>query len=217
MRERTYTPALRFDALTGFYDGLVRVTMRDELLKRRLVEQARLDDARDILDLGCGTGTLTTIIKRAAPNAQVTGVDIDPRVLELARRNVAKAGVDVRLVAASVTDLPLQDHTFDRVLSSLVLHHLDTDEKRAALASALRVLRPGGELHVLDWGAPQDLAMRAAFLSVRLLDGFETTRDNAHGRLPRLMGEAGFCDVEVVGRRRTVFGTIAFHRARRRA
>lgn len=217
MRERTYTPALRFDALTGLYDDLVRVTMRDELLKERLVEQARLEEARDVLDLGCGTGTLTTMIKRAAPNAHVTGVDIDPRVLELARKNVAKAGVDVRLVAASVTDLPFEDHTFDRVLSSLVLHHLDTDEKRAALAGALRVLRPGGELHVLDWGAPHDLAMRAAFLSVRLLDGFETTRDNAHGRVPRLMSEAGFCDVEVVERRRTVFGTIAFHRAKRSA
>lgn len=215
MRERTYTPALRFDALTGLYDDLVRLTMRDALLKQRLVEQARLADARDILDLGCGTGTLTTTIKRAAPNARVTGVDIDPRVLELARKNVAKAGVDVRLVAASVTDLPFPDHTFDRVLSSLVLHHLDTDEKRAALAGALRVLRPGGELHVLDWGSPQDLAMRAAFLSVRVLDGFDTTRDNAHGRVPQLMSEAGFRDVEVVDRRRTVFGTIAFHRAKR--
>lgn len=216
MRERTYTPALRFDALTGLYDSLVRVTMRDELLKRALVEQAHLGVAHDILDLGCGTATLTTLIKRAAPDARVTGVDIDPRVLDLARRNVARAGVDVRLVAASVTDLPFEDRTFDRVLSSLVLHHLDSDEKRAALAGAFRVLTPGGELHVLDWGAPLDLAMRAAFLSVRLLDGFETTRDNAEGRLPQLMVEAGFCDVEVVERRRTVFGTVAFHRARRR-
>lgn len=215
MSERTYTPALRFDVLTDLYDDLVRLTMRDALLKERLVEQAHLVDAHDVLDLGCGTATLTTMIKRAAPDARVTGVDIDPRVLDLARKNVAKAGVDVQLVTASVTDLPFRDHTFDRVLSSLVLHHLDTEDKRAALAGALRVLRPGGELHVLDWGAPQDLAMRAAFLSVRLLDGFETTRDNARGRLPRLMVEAGFCDVEIVERRRTVFGTIAFHRARR--
>ena len=210
---RTYIPALRFHALTGIYDEFVRVTMRDEALKRRLIEQAGVGEAQDILDLGCGTATLTSMIKRAAPRARVTGVDIDPHVLELAKKNLASA--DVELVAASITDLPMRDASFDRVLSSLVFHHLDTAGKRAALANAYRVLRRGGELHVLDWGAPQDLAMRAAFLAVRFFDGFETTRDNARGYLPQLIADAGFIDVEVVHRQRTVFGTVAFHRGRR--
>lgn len=215
MTDRAYIPALRFDALTALYDDLLRRTMRDDVLKRRLVEQAALADAHDVLDLGCGTAALTVIIKRAAPHAAVTGIDLDPRVLEIAKWNIAEAGVDVRLLRGSATDLPLPDASFDRVLSSLLLHHLDTEGKRAALAGAHRVLRPGGELHVLDWGAPQDLAMRIAFASVRWLDGLANTRDNARGRLPELMREAGFTGVEIVERRRTLFGTIAFHRAQR--
>lgn len=208
-----HVPPLRFHALTGIYDDVVRLTMRDESLKRRLVEQSRLADARDVLDLGCGTATLTAMIKRAAPDVRVTGVDVDRRALDLARKNLA--GVDVQLVEASIAELPMPDASYDRVLSSLVLHHLDHAGKRAALAGAHRVLRPGGELHILDWGPPQDLAMRAAFLAVRLLDGFETTRDNARGRLPELIAQAGFVDVVVAGRRRTVFGTIELYSARR--
>ena len=101
-----------------------------------------------------------------------------------------------------------------RVVASLLLHHLTAEGKRAALAEARRVLGPDGELHVADWGRPDGLLMQAAFLPVRVLDGFETTSDNARGALPAMITSAGFERVEETRRRRTVFGTLVFLRAR---
>ena len=87
--------------------------------------------------------------------------------------------------------VPLPDRSFDRVVASLVLHHLTTAQKRAALTEAYRVLRPGGRLHVADWGAPRDPAMRLAFLALRTLDGFERTRTHARGELPDMVAVRG--------------------------
>ncbi|MHB1242982.1 MAG: class I SAM-dependent methyltransferase, partial [Gaiellaceae bacterium] len=96
---------------------------------------------------------------------------------------------------------------------SLLFHHLTLDGKRATLAEARRVLRPGGELHIADWGRPHDPLMRAAFLPVQLLDGFATTADNVRGALPALVAAAGFDPVRETRRRRTAFGTLTFLRA----
>jgi hypothetical protein len=78
----------------------------------------------------------------------------------------------------------------------------------------LRALKPGGELHIADWGRPHDPIMRFAFLGVQLLDGFATTADNVRGKLPEYMARAGFVGVAETQRLRTPFGTIALYRAR---
>jgi hypothetical protein len=99
------------------------------------------------------------------------------------------------------------------VVSSLVFHHLTTENKRRTLRKIRAWLRRGGELHVADWGRAQDLLMRLAFLPIQLLDGFETTSDNVRGRLLPLMREAGFEEVAETHRERTIFGTLSLYRA----
>jgi len=91
---------------------------------------------------------------------------------------------------------------------SLLLHHLGPDAKRSALADARRVLRPGGRLHVADWGRPHDPIMRGAFFVLQAIDGFANTRDHAAGRLPAMIAAAGFADVTSYARLRTAFGTL---------
>jgi ubiquinone/menaquinone biosynthesis C-methylase UbiE len=208
-----FVPALGHDWLTPFYD-VVAWLLGDRAMKQRLIAQAGIAPGHDVLDLGCGTGTLALMIKDAHPAANVSGVDIDPRILAIARGKVAAAGVDVRLVEGSATAPPLPPASFDRVLSSLVLHHLTTPQKRQALAAARQLLRPGGELHVADWGKPQNALMQLAALSFRLSDGHETTGANVRGELPGLIADAGFTDVREVGHRMTPFGTLTYLRAR---
>jgi ubiquinone/menaquinone biosynthesis C-methylase UbiE len=211
----SYLPALRFPALTRFYDPLIRLTTRESLFKRRLVEQASPETGQRVLDLGCGTGTLALIVKERQPAADVVGLDADPEMLDQARSKADRAGVELRLDEGFSTELPYPDASFDRVLSTLFFHHLDLESKRRTAREIARVLDKGGELHVADWGRPSDPLMAAAFLGVRLFDGFENTRENARGALPSIFEQAGLEDAEQTDRLRTAFGTLALYRARR--
>jgi hypothetical protein len=76
-------------------------------------------------------------------------------------------------------------------------------------------LRPGGQVHIADWGKAQDAVMRGAFFLIQLLDGFATTTDNVRGKIPEFLREAGLADVRETGRLRTVFGTLSLYRGER--
>lgn len=210
-----YIPALSYDWLTRFYDPLIRITMRELAFKRHLVRQARIGEASRVLDLGCGTATLTILIKRAHPGAEVVGLDGDPKILDIARSKIARAGLDIILNHAMAYNMPYPDASFDRVLSSLVFHHLTREKKRRALEDVIRILRPGGELHVADWGKPQNFIMQIASMPLRLFDGSETTSDNVNGLLPDLFRQAGFEDVQEPARYMTLSGTLSLFKAKR--
>lgn len=203
-----FLPALRFPSLTPVFDPVVRLTTRERTFKRRLVHAVRLAPGESALDLGAGTGTLALMLKRSCPQAQVTGLDADPAVLAQARRKAQRAKLDVELVEAFSTELPFPLASFDAVVSTLFFHHLPSDDKRRTLAEVARVLRPGGRLHIADWGRPSDPAMGALFGIVRAFDGKEVTADNAAGRLPLLIEQAGLQEVRVGDRLRTPLGTL---------
>ncbi len=209
-----FIPALGRDWLTPLYDVFARL-VGERRMKRHLVELARIAPGHDVLDLGCGTGTLALIVREMQPGARVTGVDIDPRILAIARRKFECAGAAITLHEGSATAPPLPPASFDRVLSTLMLHHLTTAQKREALAAVHRLLRPGGELHVADFGKPHTALMRAAARIVRLADGGESTAANLDGELPALIAAAGFGAVRETERWMTPFGTLAFVRATR--
>jgi ubiquinone/menaquinone biosynthesis C-methylase UbiE len=126
----------------------------------------------------------------------VFGLDGDPEALNLARTKLEEADIEVQLDQGLASALPYADESCDRILSSLLFHHLSSELKLEAMREVLRVLRPGGEFHVADWGKPTGPCMRLAFVAVQLLDGFATTTDNVRGLLPDLLGLAGFRKVE---------------------
>lgn len=207
-----YIPALGHDRLTPLYDPLLRWVMREDRFKRRLIEQAEVRGGHRVLDLGCGTGTLAVMLKQSQLEAVVVGLDGDEKVLEIARAKAAKAGVELLLDQGMAYQLPYGDGSFDRVLSSVMLHHLSTDNKRRTLAEVLRVLRPGGGLHVVDFGPPHTLYSRlVALVAARS----EEIAANVQGRLPELFREAGFEGVEEAGQFVTVAGALSFYRARK--
>ncbi len=215
MLQDRYIPPLRYHFLTRFYDGVVRATTRERTVKRLLVEQTDACPGERVLDLGCGTGTLTVALARRYPLASITGLDADAAALAIARDKARSASVRVKLERGRAEALPFADASFDRVASSLLFHHLTPERKAAALREARRVLRPGGELHFADWGRPANVVMRVVFLAVQLLDGFETTADSVAGGLPELTARAGFTEVRETGWLDTAVGTIRLHRAKK--
>jgi ubiquinone/menaquinone biosynthesis C-methylase UbiE len=180
--------------------------MREVGFKRYLVEQMALRPGMCVLDLGCGTGTLTIMIKGSHPDVEVMGLDADPAVLATAQEKAARAGVPVRFELGLATSLPFADSYYDRVVSSLVFHHLTMPHKQLALVEVRRVLRPGGEVHILDFGKPYNLYTR---LAAAIMRRFEETAEQLAGRLPALLAQSGFADVQTVRRFTTVFGPLA--------
>ncbi len=203
MTER-YVPAAGRRGLTAIYDPVMALTMREGTWRARLADRV-LDGLRTgatVVDVGAGTGTFAALLAQRRSDVNVVAIDGDPDVLDRA----AAKGVHGRRGLADA--LPLATDTVDRVTMSLLLHHLTTDTKRAALAEARRVLKPSGRLHIADWGRAHDPLMRAAFLGLQLLDGFAPTRDHAAGRIPHLVAATGFAAVAEDARYRTPFGSL---------
>lgn len=212
---REYIPALRLRFLTPIYDRLLALLIPERTYKEALVAQANLQPGDRVLDVGCGTGTLTILAKSTQPRATLVGLDADPQILALAGAKARAAGVEIELCRSLADQAPFPAGSFSRVVSSLFFHHLEVDAKRAVLRKLFELLRPGGELHLGDWAKPSGLVMRAAFFPVRLLDGLAPTADHAAGRFPELVTEVGFRDVQETRRFDTLCGTLSLLRASR--
>ena len=209
--EPKYIPALSFRVLTPFYDTFFKWTMREELFKQSLIENAHIRSGQRVLDLGCGTGTLTIMVKKAHPNSEVIGLDGDPQVLEIARYKAKEAGSPITFDEGMAFQLPYPDASFDRVLSSLVFHHLTTQSKERALAEIYRVLKPKGELHLADFGVPN--GFYAKIIS-SLMRRFERVDDNINGHIPKMFVRARF-SVTKTSEFSTLFGTLALLRGKK--
>jgi ubiquinone/menaquinone biosynthesis C-methylase UbiE len=207
MAEQRYIPAAGWRVLTPLFDPVMAVTTRERQWRGRVVDEVLTTNPATILDIGCGTGTLAVQLASRAPHARVIGLDADPHILRRAAVKARAADVDIELLRGMADEIGLDDASVDCAVSTLVFHHLAPDTKARALAEIKRVLSPGGRLVIADYGRPLDPLMRAAFLSVQLLDGFQTTRQHAAGQLPDLIAHAGFA-VSTIDRLRTMTGTL---------
>jgi len=207
--ERTYLPAAGRDSLLPFYD-LMTLLMGADKARRALLDQARIQSSHRVLDIGCGTGSLTIQLKRRHPETDVVGLDPDPKALARARRKAARAAVSIHLDQGFGDELPYPDGSFDRVLSSLMFHHVPTGEKEKTLREIRRVLKSGGEFHLLDFEGPEKGAHRSL---ARLLHSSNRLKDNAESRILSFMTDAGFANPKKVAGRALFFGYIAYYQA----
>lgn len=181
-----YLPAAGHDAFLPCYDLIARLLGLNRVYER-LIAQAEVNDGDRVLEIGCGTGNLITRLKRAHPSAEVVGSDPDPRALSRAQRKAEHLS-GIRFERGYAQQLPYGDGEFDRVMSSMMLHHLGEEAKPAAAAEVFRVLRPGGSLHLAD--------IRGA-------------------AIPQLLRDAGFDCVEVGAQQHRLLGQLVFYRATR--
>lgn len=205
-----YIPALGFRSLTPFFDSLQKWGANEAAFKPKLILQARIQGNFKVLDLGCGTGTLALLVKKNQPLAEVTAIDIDPNVLSIAKKKVAKLNLQINFDIGTVFSLPYLDNFFDRVVSSFVFHHLTRENKLRTLKEVRRILKVNGELHIADFGKPQNRLMRLSSVLTRRL---EETEDNVKGLLPQLLQVAGFKQVQETSKLMTIFGTVSLYKA----
>jgi len=205
---RRYLPGMGLDWLLPLYDPFTRL-IGVESAHRRLAEEAQLESAQRVLEIGCGTGNLALLVKRTRPQLDVVGLDPDPKALARASRKAQHAGLALTLDRGFADELPYPDGGFDRVLSSLMFHHLDADLRKASLLEVLRVLRPGGSLHLMDFGGDSHHLHGLARLGRRT----RTFKDNWDDRIPTLMDKAGFAEAAETGHLTKHIGRLTYYRA----
>ncbi|MEX1153779.1 class I SAM-dependent methyltransferase [Parvibaculum sp.] len=212
--EDRFVAALGFRALTPVYDAAVRLMGAEDRWRAAFTRQVAPTAGERILEMGCGTGSLTQRLAEAAPDARIFGLDPDPATLARARHKVAALPAAPHFIEGFADHPPahpeLVPGSFDKIATSLMFHHLTREGKRGAMASAMTLLKPGGMLHIADWAEARDWPQRIRFLTIQLLDGFETTADSIHGLLPFLIREAGFENIEETAYARTRYGPFGF-------
>ena len=151
-----FVPAAGRNVPTVAYDFLIALSARERKLRGGVISAVeasmRMIDSPRILEVGCGTGTLSIALALELQRAHVSALDIDRAALSIAR---TKPGAErVEWIQGCADNPPPEPESWDCVVISLVLHHLQPDQQSLALVAAHAALRPGGTLHVIDFGPP---------------------------------------------------------------
>lgn len=205
-----YIPALKYHFLTPIYDWFIAITMPEQKFKSDLVELITTANADKILDFGSGTATLTCMIKNEFPASEVFGLDVDAQIMAIAEKKIKKYNLDINLQLFDGEILPYKEHTFGIVVSSLVFHHLTSQQKINAFAEIRRVLKPNGVFLIADWGKSQNCLMRILFYILQVCDNFYTTNDNVKGKIPDFLAKSGMKNIDILKNYATIFGTLSF-------
>ena len=138
----------------NLYDFLFGVTAskRHQAFLDRIIELAKLNGNEMLLDVGCGTGTLICEIAKRFPNIAIAGIDVSENLLNVAKQKIQQNGGQIELRVASVLELPYRNNTFDVVVTSIMFHQLDIEEKQKAVQEMYRVLKIGGRYVSAEFG-----------------------------------------------------------------
>ncbi len=189
-----------------YYDFTVQLLTMGQSKKLRAwtIDAAQIRAGEIVLDVGCGTGELTREAKRAAgESGSVFGIDASPEMIDVARQNATHEKLNIEFRLEPIEHLSFADNTFDAVLSSLMMHHLPDDLKRAGLQEIYRVLKPGGRVVIVDLKRPSGTIEHIM------------SHLTAHGGmtrgvqdLPALMQEFGFVNLEFRTARVPMLGMV---------
>jgi ubiquinone/menaquinone biosynthesis C-methylase UbiE len=174
--------AVTYDAITQY------VSIPNETWIRQALIDAVKVYPRRILDLGCGTGSTTLMLKQAFPEAEVIGLDLSPYMLVRAEHKTIEAGLDVSWRHGNAEKTGFPDASFDLVTASLLFHETPALVSQNILQESLRLLTFGGQVLVLDGN--QKILRQLEWLNQLCEEPY--IRDYSDGSVDAWMGAAGF-------------------------
>lgn len=195
---------IQMEKVVDTYDAYMKkITLgRESRLRELTVNLAEVKPGGSVLEVGCGTGTLTLQAKRTTgPSGRVVGIDIIPGMVDLSRQKAAKANLDVTFQLGSIDHIPFPDGQFDAVMCSFMIFHMSEAVRRKGMEEIYRVLKPQGRLLVIDLNLPFRPIPRAI---VKLFLGFMFHHDLKE--LLPVMEKAGFAGLELKPAKFRIFG-----------
>ncbi len=171
------------------YDSITEYALPpNETWVRQGLIEAIGGQPRRILDLGCGTGSMTLMLKQAFPQAEVIGMDLSPYMLAMADYKAQQAWLDIQWQHGKAEETQLPEASFDLVTASLLFHETPPKVSQSILRECFRLLMPGGQAIVLDGN--QKILRHGDWLT----DIFEEPYIKAYaaGSVDAWMGAAGF-------------------------
>ena len=173
---------------------------------KMVIELAKIKPGDKVLDVACGTGSLTlTVYTYAGPTGIVYGVDASPEMIEVAKKSAARSAPQVVFEVGLAEKLDFPTATFDVVISRLAIHHLPDDLKTKAFTEILRVLKPGGRVLIADFVQPSNHMLNhltSVFIGPKMAQTDTWS-------LPPMLTSAGFVDVTFGPTRSSFLGFVS--------
>lgn len=174
--------AVTYDPITQYVLPPGETWVRESLVK------AIQGVPRSILDLGCGTGTTTLMLKRRFAGADVVGLDLSPQMLVVADHKAREANLEITFRHGNAMATGLPEASFDVVCATLLFHETPPEVAKTILQESFRLLSPGGQVLVLDGN--QKTLRTADWLSNIFEEPF--IRAYGQGNVDAWLGFAGF-------------------------
>ena len=178
----TKSAAVTYDPITQYV-----LPPGESLVRKALIDTVKVKPRR-ILDLGCGTGSTTVLLKQAFPNSEVIGLDLSPFMLVAAEDKAHQAGLEIQWIHAKAEQTGFPPESFDLVTASLLFHETPPAISQAILQESYRLLTVGGECLILDGN--QRMLRQTTWLNNIFEEPY--IRDYASGSVDAWMGSARF-------------------------
>ena len=181
--------------MAHYYDmlGFFWFQGREKEIRRMTVEMAGIKPGDSVLEIGCGTGSLTLVAKaQAGRTGKVCGIDAAPEMVAVAQGKAVKAAVDIDFKQGFLQEIPFPDQSFDQVLCSFMIFHTSQGVRVKGFAEIARVLKPGGRVFILDTSTPTRPWVKRI---VKLLMGRMVS--HSVSELALLLQSNGFKDIKV--------------------
>ena len=143
--------------MAPYYDFITGLMSfgREKTFRQVTIKLSRLMPGDKVLEVGCGTGTLSLAAKvQVGASGEVVGIDIAPEMVAAASRKAARKGIDISFQEGNIESIPFPDNRFDVVMCSFMIFHMPDDVRGRGFKEIYRVLKPGGHLFILDFALP---------------------------------------------------------------
>ena len=181
--------------MANYYDRLSFIWFlgREKTVRQMTVEMAGIRPGDEVLEIGCGTGSLSLEAKaQAGREGKVCGIDAAPEMVAVAQGKAEKTGTDIEFNQGFLQEIPYPEHSFDQVLCSFMIFHTSEKVRVKGFSEIARVLKPGGRLFILDTSTPTTPWLKKI---VRAIMG--QMASHSLSELERLLQANGFKDIKV--------------------